>query len=430
MELCWKPSRLRGDNICQNGWQSSGNLDFIGNVALQPLVFGGLHFLGRSEPHILLVGGDGYPSGVPRHICDLAQALQGIAKVSVLSEPDRGGYTPLRDVGARHVTRPGLASRMRPRALSSGRAGLLSVLQAEHYDLVWFHARLPVLLGRHLLASGAWQPSETQVAISYHGLPLGPGHRPLTGMTSRQVERYLLQRCPPLELVCLNAVQARTLAQAVGAHISRHRMHLLGNTSRLGPLPETVPHGAGRHLVMTGRAGWQKNYDRALRLMRHLPDDIYLTLCGRGTDTPAFARRITQLAGPVAQRVKVAGPVTDVRPFLASADGYLLTSRYEGMPIGALEASEAGLPLILAPFAGAEELLAEHPLGLCLPDAPKAAAAAIDALLHRYREARETLGPTIHAHWAARYAPEAFDRAARALVEGWLGREGRIRKRG
>lgn len=343
-----------------------------------------------------------------------------MARVTVLSEPDQGGYAPLQDLGAAHLALPGLSSRMRPAALRRGLAGLHQALEAEAYDLIWFHARLPVLMGRYLLARGHWQPARARVALTYHGLPFGPGHRPGVSALSRQIERALLRRCPPLALVCLNETQARGLKTALGGDVAPHGLHVLGNASSLGAIPETTSKAGKRHLVMTGRAGWQKNLGRALRLMRHLPADIHLSLCGPGTGTPAFARRAARLAGPAFARVALLGPLPDVRPLLAHADGYLLTSRYEGVPIGALEASEAGLPLILAPFAGAEDLLADHPLGLALPAAPEDAARAIDALLMQYQDARPSLRTAIQAHWAARYAPAAFDRAAQKLVQGWL----------
>ena len=376
--------------------------------------------MGGSDPHILLVGGDGHPSGVPRHITDLARALRGLARVTVLSEPDRGGYRELAAHGARHVTAPGLASRARPGAFRKCRQEILNVVKSDDFDIVWLHARLPVLAGRQLLASGAWRPETSRVALTYHGLPFGRGHRPLSGTLSLQLERRLLRRAPPLDLVCLSQAQAASLRRSLGTHLQACRLHVLGNASSLGELPAPEPKPPGRHLVMTGRAGWQKNYDRALRLMRALPADVHLTLCGQGTDTEAFAARMRRLAGPAALRITALGPLPDIRPLLARADAYMLTSRYEGLPIGALEASEAGLPLILSDFEGAGALLAGHPLGLRLPADPARAAAGIDQLLNRYLSARQSHCDAIRAFWAERYAPDRFDAAAQALVSGWL----------
>ncbi|MBO9468064.1 glycosyltransferase family 4 protein [Tropicibacter sp. R15_0] len=382
-----------------------------------------MHNAPDTRPHILLVGGDGHPSGVPRHICDLARALQGQARITVASEADAGGYHELAQYGARHVALHGLASRLNPAAVRAGKRALLSLLQQESPDIVWLHARLPVLLGRQLLASGDWCPRPgTRIALTYHGLPFGPGHRRSTALVSKRIERSLLSQCPPLDLVFLSAEQQQIMTRALGGSLQPHRAHVLGNASCLGPLPapdrRDIP---GRHLVMTGRCGFQKNYEAALRLMRHLPDDITLSLCGFGTDRPAFREQVSKLAGTAAPRIRCLGPLPDIRPLMAAADGYMLLSRYEGMPIGALEACEAGLPLILADFNGSADLLEGLPIGLRLTQKkPEAQARRIDGVLTRYLSDRDGLSSSIRAHWAKRWSSDAFDAQARTLVAGWL----------
>jgi glycosyltransferase involved in cell wall biosynthesis len=176
-------------------------------------------------------------------------------------------------------------------------------------------------------------------------------------------------------------------------------------------------------LVMTGRVGWQKNYKSALRLMRYLPHDITLSMCGHGTDSPSFLDLVKRLAGPAAGRVRCLGPLPapDIRAVLESADGYMLSSRYEGLPIGALEACESGLPLILGDFEGAEQLLSGLPIGLCLSgETPKRQAQKIDIMLQNYLSNRAILSAEIKAHWAKNWAPDVFDEQARDLVSGWL----------
>ncbi len=380
------------------------------------------------DAHVVLVGGDGHPSGVPTHITALAHALVPLARVTVVSEADAGGYSEVAAAGARHVALPGLASRLDPGQARRGKRALLALLQSEPADVVWFHARLPVIMGRQLLASGAWQPpAGSRIALTYHGLPFGPGHRRGTSLVSKELERRLLTQSPPLELVFLNESQRHDMQQAMGARLARHRTHVLGNTSSLGALPAPAGVGEaplqGRHLVMTGRCGYQKNYSAALTLMRHLPEDISLSLCGHGTGSPSFLRRVRKLAGPAAARVRCLGPLSDIRPLLARADGYMLLSRYEGVPIGALEACESGLPLILADFNGARDLLADQPIGLLLTEArPADRARAIDALLTDYLANRADLTARIKAHWARRWSTAAFERQAQALLRGWLDR--------
>ena len=321
------------------------------------------------------------------------------------------------------MTVPGLASRLRPGSLKQGRRALRAFLNSEPADLVWFHARLPVILGRRLLVTGDWQPGpSTRVALTYHGLPFGRGHRRATAILSQRLERHLLGRCPPLELVFLTDAQKHRMTATLGPVLARHRTHVLGNASSLGKAPEgDLPaRPPGRHLVMTGRTGWQKNYASALRLMRHLPDDITLSLCGAGTDDPAFQARAKRLAQGGAARLRLLGPLPDVRPLLASADGYMLTSRYEGLPIGALEASEYGLPLVLGNFDGAEALLEDYPLGLHLTGPLSVQAQIVDGLLTRYLSDRPRHEAAIRTHWETRWSPDRFERDVVQMVAGWL----------
>ncbi|AZV80630.1 glycosyltransferase family 1 protein (plasmid) [Parasedimentitalea marina] len=379
-----------------------------------------------ARPTILLAGGDGGPSGVPRNICMLARALQDAAEVHVVSEADRGGYVDLKASGARHHVVQRLKSSLNPGHLWRGWCGFLGIVQSRPWSLVWLHARLPVLLGRLALALRLWRPApETRVALTYHGLPFGPGHRSGMAALSRRVEQALLAACPPLDLIFLTVTQKQRMVTAVGASVlRRHRCHVLPNSSDLGPLPQRPdPRTPGRTLVLTGRVGYQKNYALAVRFFSHLPQDMRLILCGGGTAEPAFQRQMRQIAGPAAARLEFRGAMADIRPVLAEADGYLLTSRYEGTPIGALEACEAGLPLLLSPFETAADVAAGHPMARVLQLSAESMdqdAKSADLLIHEYLVARERHSTEIRAAWKQQWSRSAFDRNAQALLRELL----------
>ncbi|MCQ0090556.1 glycosyltransferase family 4 protein [Roseovarius sp. M141] len=374
---------------------------------------------------ILLVGGEGHPSGVPSHICQLAAALSDIGQVSVASEADKGGYSTLAAAGATHHVVPGLKSGLWPHRLWIGSRGLMRCVKSRGWRVVWLHARLPGLIGRLALALRIWRPVPgTHVVQTYHGLPFGKGHRAGFSKLSRAIEKMLLSACPPLDLIFLTPPQADRMRDAMGARrMARHRVHILGNGSNLGRLPKTPPHKPGRHLIMTGRSGYQKNYPLAVRVFAHLPDDCHLTLCGSGTERADVQKRLRRLAGPAAARIQFKGPVRDVRPLLMGADAYMLTSRYEGLPIGALEAFEVGLPLILSQFETSGDFLQSHPLALRLAltrSSLKQDAGEIDRLLATFCADREAYVTRIRALWQAQWSGHVFERQARALVTGWI----------
>lgn len=365
-------------------------------------------------PNILLVGGAGVRAGVPRHLEHLSDSLRDVARVTIASDVDEGGFDRL---GAAHVTVPGLATRLSPEHLFRGAAGLFQLLRNCPADLIWFHARLPVLMGRLLLVTRLWRPSAS-VACTFHGLPFDPGHKPAARRLSLALEKLLLAYSPPMHLVFLtNQMKDRMMSAVGAARLARHWVHVLENCSDLGNLPQPAASN-GRHLVVTGRVGWQKNLDLAARLLAHLPPDFTLSLCGPGTDAPAFCDHIAALVpSDVFTRIRFVGPVRDVRAALMAADAYLLTSRYEGTPIGALEATEAGLPIILADFEGARDMTNLHPHALNLrfrnlgDDADR-----IVSLLDRVSAGGAGARRDIRAIWAAHWSPTQFTPAARAIV--------------
>ncbi|MCZ4354360.1 glycosyltransferase family 4 protein [Roseovarius aestuarii] len=374
------------------------------------------------KPSVLLYGGDGARSGVPRHLDQLCETLGSKIDLTIASDLNRGGYDGVVRAGATHIEIEGLRSSLKPACLFRGWRGAHTLAGIRKWDMIWLHARLPALMIRFSLALGLLRLSpQTHLVMSYHGLPFDPGHRRVAAWASRWIEQYLLRRCPPMHLVFLSEDMVIRLRNSIGPKIlQRHVIHVLPNSSNLGELPVRVacPIDSERHLVITGRAGYQKNYPLAARLMDHMPAGYILTLCGTGTDDPVFQSRILQMVQKETRpRIRFAGSLADVRQVLAQADGYLLTSRYEGLPIGAIEAFESGLPLVLSPFEAAPEMVAAHPMALCLPlkDLPRDAA-RITRLIEDYNNDRPASTERIRAAWRRKYPYVVWQARVRRLM--------------
>jgi UDP-glucose:(heptosyl)LPS alpha-1,3-glucosyltransferase len=82
---------------------------------------------------------------------------------------------------------------------------------------------------------------------------------------------------------------------------------------------------------------------------------------GRDKNAGRYARRAETLG--IAGRVKFVGAVSDVRPYYAAADSFVLASLYDPQPNAALEAMACGLPVVTTPTCGVAELLAEDRSG-------------------------------------------------------------------
>lgn len=362
-------------------------------------------------------------SGVPRHILHLVDALGADAQITVISDQDEGGYAPLANTSAQHVVVEGLRNKLSLQHLWAGITGLMKAFDSHAPDLIWVHARLPILLLRLALALRLWRPG-CPVAFTHHGLPYGPGYHPVVHWLCRQLERVLVASCPPQNLIFLNCRMAGWMARDTGGlRLARHRVHILPNCSDLHPYaPVQKPKTATRTLVMTGRAGRQKDYAFAARLLAALPNHYQLMLCGPGTEDQMVQRKITAGLPPWdVKRISFTGPIPDARLPLLGADAYLLTSRYEGTPIGALEAFEAGLPIILRNFPGATDLTALHPCSLLVGTQDLAKdARQIDALLDRFQANEDALRRDIQAVWQRNWSPRLFQRNARALLRALL----------
>ena len=83
--------------------------------------------------------------------------------------------------------------------------------------------------------------------------------------------------------------------------------------------------------------------------------DVQLWVVGRDKEEAAM-RRLAQKLG-IDHRVYFCGPQSDVRPFYAAANLFVLPTVYDPLPNAALEALACGLPVVTTPACGVAELL-------------------------------------------------------------------------
>jgi glycosyltransferase involved in cell wall biosynthesis len=176
--------------------------------------------------------------------------------------------------------------------------------------------------------------------------------------------------------------------------------------------------GGGTPLVLitVGRLAAVKNQGlmlQALAELRRSGVAARLVVVGDGPERDALSRQAAELG--VSSDVSFAGFRKDVGSLLASADMFLLSSRYEGVSIALLEAMRAGLPVVATSVGGVPETVADGETGLLTPndDAPAFAAAvrqlALDAGLRR------RLGAAGHTRLQQHFSLESTARRYREL---------------
>lgn len=119
--------------------------------------------------------------------------------------------------------------------------------------------------------------------------------------------------------------------------------------------------GADPHFrwVAVGSLTFQKGYDRLISAMYQLGSagqgSRRLKIVGDGPLRSDLEERIQSLG--LLDSVELLGESSDVPSILAAADGFVLASRWEGMPNALMEAMACGLPCVATRVGGVEELL-------------------------------------------------------------------------
>lgn len=162
-----------------------------------------------------------------------------------------------------------------------------------------------------------------------------------------------------------------------------------------------VPDGAPLLLNIAALTP-QKDHGTLVRAAAALPPDVHTAIVGEGFLRPEVEAAIAD-AG-LGDRVHLAGFRADIRPALAAADLFALSSYNEGMPWVLMEALAAGLPVVATDISGSRACVEDGVNGRIVPPRDPAALAAACA---------ELLGNApLRAEMAAasrRMAAERFD---------------------
>jgi glycosyltransferase involved in cell wall biosynthesis len=160
------------------------------------------------------------------------------------------------------------------------------------------------------------------------------------------------------------------------------------NADEFRNVPEAARQAARRSLGLEGEFVWlavgrfevAKDYPNMLHAfarVREQQPGAVLLLVGRGAlqdDTESLARDLG-LEGAV----RFLGVRRDVPELMSAADGYLMSSAWEGMPMVLLEAAAAGLPIVTTAVGGNGEVVGDEESGFLVP--PRDAGALGSAML-------------------------------------------------
>lgn len=223
------------------------------------------------------------------------------------------------------------------------------------------------------------------------------------------------------------AVQCLSKAELDATHHPRKFIGTNGVTP--APIARTAPF-SGKNFLYIGRLdAYQKGLDRLLAALSLCKAELLAADCRVHLYGPDKHSRRAKLARLVRRygleelvRLQDAVYGAEKERLLLEADYFIQTSRFEGMPLGVLEALGCGLPCILTPGTGLAGMLQEYDAGWAVGDDPQQIAAGIlrvlseqDALPQKSKNARRLIAERFAPAQVARQTLKEYEKRRAGL---------------
>lgn len=344
------------------------------------------------------------PGGAQVHLLELLKAFRDRAELHLAAGQDGDSFLidEARALGVqvhllRHLTWP-----VSPMKDLTALAEVLTRIRKIRPDLLHAHSSKAGFVGR--LAA---RLAGVRSVFTAHGWAFTEGVHPARKALALALER-LAGRLGDA-VIC---VSQKDLELALRHRVvSEERMRVVWNG-----VPDTTqraqPSLEPPRLVMVARFSPQKDHGLLLRSLAELKDQSWsLDLVGDGPLLPQVKALAQELG--LENRVRFLGRRVDVDGILAKAQVFVLTSRWEGLPLTILEAMRAGLPVVASDVGGVGEAVVDGETGFLVPRG------AESVLGERLRQLIADPGLRVQMGAAARKRYEAYFTVERMVEEVW-----------
>jgi glycosyltransferase involved in cell wall biosynthesis len=231
----------------------------------------------------------------------------------------------------------------------------------------------------------------------------------LVGFSHSGLQRWLKRRELKTadQVVCVSRAVKDALAKDYGADAVQEA-RVIGNGVDAAGLARDTAHALAARARMRATLGVGDDAFAWLFVGRLEPQkglDVLLAAAGRlatggapptlwivGEGSAREALEAQARAMSPALRVRFAGGVDDPAPWFWAADGFVLPSRWEGLPLALLEAQAAGLPVVASDAGGVAEALDDGTAGRIVPKENAEALAAAMRAVEGDRAAARRMG--------------------------------------
>ncbi len=329
--------------------------------------------------------------GVETHVLAMSEGMRKAGHEAIVVSNGGALLPRLEASGVRHITLP--IHRKSPSAVRKMAGAVRAIALEEGVDIVHAHSRVPAWVA-HFASKGL----RSAFIITAHG-QYAP-HLGSSVMTkgdriicvSEVIREHMRERLgadPAKMRVVYNGIDIEAAERSVADRRPGAEVR-----AELG-VPESAPviGSVGR---LTVAKGFRFLLEAFRRLRERMPEARAL-IVGDGPMNKELSQLAAELG--VADRVVFTGVRTDIYDLLGAMDAYVVSSVFEGFPMGCLEAMAARVPIAATNVGGIPEMLEDGRAALLVePKNPEALAEAARRLLEDRRfaagvaaEAREDL---------------------------------------
>ncbi|MGG2991608.1 glycosyltransferase [Paenibacillus macerans] len=217
----------------------------------------------------------------------------------------------------------------------------------------------------------------------------------LTNVSREAVEQYIKRKIAPRRKIVLmeNGIDLSRFARD-----ERECARIRAEMDICGSPKPFVWLAAGRFVPEKDYPAMLLAFAKVLQAYPH----SRLWIAGIGPERPRAGQLAVKLG--IEDRVRFLGIRTDIPALMNAADGYVLSSKWEGLPIVLLEAAASGLPIVATRVGGNAEAVQDGVSGYIVePEAPDELAGAMERIMALAPEDREEMGECGRAHVAEHY---------------------------
>lgn len=175
--------------------------------------------------------------------------------------------------------------------------------------------------------------------------------------------------------------------------------------------------------LTVGRLVKQKDFPSLLRAFELVPGNSLLIVAGSGPLEAELRRECCRLG--LTARVRFQPATENILPLYQSVDGFVLSSKFEGLSAALLEAASVGLPAVVTNVGGNAEVVMDEISGILVPpSSPARLAEAMRRLEALPLIERRLWGAAARRHACSHYGIEAITQQWVDLYTDLLGRSG------